>query len=89
MPLTSRDRRFVQAVDRLKLYLLLVALGMFVYLLCLPSSEIHPTTSMFGVVLCGMFWLTQRLLSLITRLDVELTRAINALKRSLPPEQPH
>jgi hypothetical protein len=73
----------LQTVDRLKLYLLVLALVVFVYVLCLPSSEIHPTTSILGIALCGMFWLTQRLLSLITLLDLELTRAVNALKRSL------
>jgi len=87
MPLTSRNRKFLQTVDRLNLYLLLIALGVFVYLLCLPSSEIHLTTSLFGIVLCGVFWLTQRLLSMITLLDIELTRTINALRQCLSPEQ--
>lgn len=87
MPLTPRDRRFLQTADRLKLYLLLIAVGIFVYVLCLPSPDIHPATTIFGIVLCGMFWLTQRLLSFITLLDVELTRTLHALKQCLSPEQ--
>jgi hypothetical protein len=41
-------------------------------------------TSVIGVALCGVFWLTQRLLSFITLLDMELTRVINVVKRTLP-----
>ena len=76
MPLNSRDRRFLQTVDRLKLYLLLM-----------PSSEIQMATSVLGVALCGVFWLTQRLLSFITLLDLELTRVVNAVKRTLTDAQ--
>ena len=87
MPLTSRDRRFLQTVDRLKLYLLIMAVAIFFYVLCLPSSDIHLTTSIFGIALCGMFWVTQRLLSIISLLDFELTRTLNILKQSLSAEQ--
>ena len=44
-------------------------------------------TSIIGVALCGVFWLTQRLLSFITQLDLELTRVVNTLKHTLPPDQ--
>ena len=87
MPLNSRDRRFLQTVDRLKLYLLLMAVGVFVYLLLMPTSEIQMATSVLGVALCGVFWLTQRLLSFITLLDLELTRVVNAVKRTLTDAQ--
>jgi len=87
MPLTSRDRRFLQTVDRMKIYLLLMAVAVFLYLLYIPSSEIQMATSVLGLALCGVFWLTQRLLSCITLLDLELTRIVNALKRSLPEDQ--
>ncbi|PIQ83746.1 MAG: hypothetical protein COV75_05830 [Candidatus Omnitrophica bacterium CG11_big_fil_rev_8_21_14_0_20_63_9] len=87
MPLTSRDRRFLQTVDRMKIYLLLMAVAGFLYLLYIPSSEIQMATSVLGLALCGVFWLTQRLLSCITLLDLELTRIVNALKRSLPEDQ--
>ena len=87
MPLTSRDRRFLQTIDRLKVYLLLLGAAVFLYLLLTPSSEIQTATSMLGIALCGVFWLTQRLLSFITLLDLELTRIINTLKHTLPEEQ--
>lgn len=87
MPLNSRDRRFLQTVDRLKLYLLLMAVGVFLYLLLMPSSEIQMATSVLGVALCGVFWLTQQLLSFITSLDLELTRVVNAVKRTLTDAQ--
>ena len=87
MPLNSRDRRFLQTVDRLKLYLLLMAVGVFLYLLLMPSSEIQMATSVLGVALCGVFWLTQQLLSFITTLDLELTRVVNAVKRTLTDAQ--
>ena len=87
MPLSPSDKRFLQTIDRIKVYLLLMALGVLVYLLLAPSGEIQMATSVIGLALCGVFWLTQRLLSFITLLDLELTRIVNALKRSLPPEQ--
>ena len=87
MPLTSRDRRFLQNIDRLKVYLLLLGVAVFLYLLLTPSTEIQMATSILGVALCGVFWLTQRLLSFITLLDLELTRIVNTLKHTLPEEQ--
>jgi hypothetical protein len=87
MPLKSGDRQFLQTVDRLKVYLLLMGVGVFVYLLVVPSDEIQMVTSIIGIALCGVFWLTQRLLTFITILDVELTRVVNAVKRSLTEDQ--
>lgn len=84
MPLSHRDRHFLQTVERLKIYLLLIAGAVFLYLLFVPSNEIQMTTSVVGFALCGIFWLTQRLLSLVSLLDLELTRLLNAVKRVLP-----
>ena len=87
MPLTRRDRRFIQTIERFKVYVLLMALAVFLYLLFVPGDEIRMTTSVIGIALCGVFWLTQQILTFITQLDLELTRIINALKRTLPEEQ--
>ena len=87
MPLTSKDRTFLERVDHLKVYLLVLAIAIFVYLLSVPVSERQAATSIVGIALCGVFWVTQRLLSFITVLDLELTRIVNVLKRTLPPEQ--
>ena len=87
MPLTNRDRSFLQAIERMKILLLVLAGAVFFYLLFMPSSEIQGTTSVIGLALCGVFWLTQRLLSFVTQLDHELTRVINVLRRTLPEEQ--
>ena len=87
MPLAQKDKQFLKVVDRLKIYLLFMASGVFLYLLLAPSSEIQMTTSVIGLALCGVFWLTQRLLSFITQLDLELTRVVNVLQRTLPEEQ--
>ena len=86
MPLTSTDRHFLKAVDRFKIYLLLLGVAVLVFLLCTPSREIQMGIAVMGAVLCGMFWLTQRLLTVITILDIELTKAIEAVKRALPEE---
>ena len=87
MPLTEQDRRFLHTVDRLKIFVLLVAFAVFLYLFLTPSSEIQIATSIMGIALCGIFWLTQRLLIFITLLDLELTRVVNVLKRTLPEDQ--
>ena len=84
MPLEPGDRRFIEAVERLKVYLLLMAIAVFIFLLVVPQTEIQMATSVIGIALCGVFWLTQRLLSFITQLDLELTRVVNVLKRTLP-----
>ena len=87
MPLNSRDRKFLQTVDRLKMLLLFMAISVLLFLLLAPSSEIHVATSVLGIALCGLFWLTQRLLTFVTLLDRELTRVVNAVKHSLPEAQ--
>ena len=61
--------------------------AVFVFLLVVPRTEIQMATSIIGIALCGVFWLTQRLLSFITLLDMELTRVVNVLKRTLPEDQ--
>ena len=87
MPLSSKDRQFLQTVERLKMLLIVLALAIFIFLLLSPSSELQFATSVIGVTLCGVFWLTQRLLSCITVLDVELTRLISTVLKNLPKEQ--
>ena len=87
MPLTTRDRKLLQTIDRMKVLLLLLAGAVFVYLLFVPSGEIQAATSVMGLALCGVFWMTQRLLSVITQLDHELTRIVTVLHRALPEDQ--
>ena len=87
MSLNRGDRAFLQRVDRFKLYVLVIAVGVFFYLLVVPSNEIQMVTAILGMALCGIFWLTQRLLSFITELDSELTRVVNAVKSTLTEEQ--
>jgi hypothetical protein len=87
MPLNEVDRKFLQTIDRFKVYLLLVAIGVLLALLLAPQQEVQLVTSIIGVALCGVFWLTQRLLSYITVLDVELARVVSALKHTLTDEQ--
>ena len=86
MPLNPQDRRFLETVDRMKFYILLMAIAVFLYLLFSPS-EVQMATSILGIALCGVFWLTQRLLTFITLLDLELTRVVNVVKRTLPEAQ--
>ncbi len=54
------------------------------FLLCTPASELHLATAILGIVLCVMLWLTQQLLGLVTLLDLELTKALDVLTRTLP-----
>ena len=68
----------------MKVYLLVLAGAVLAYLLFVPAKEIHMATSILGLALCGVFWLTQRLLTFITELDLELTRLAKAVKQSLP-----
>jgi hypothetical protein len=84
MPLSPEDRRFVKVVYRLKIYVVILAIAVLIYLLFVPSDDIQMVTSVVGVALCGVFWLTQRLLTLITVLDFELTRVSDTLRRCLP-----
>ena len=87
MPLNKEERQFLSAIDRLKIYLLMLAVTVLLYLLFAPSSELHTTTSIIGISLCGTFWLTHRLLNFISRLDLELTRLTSALKHALTEDQ--
>ena len=87
MPLTTRDRRFLEGIERMKILLLLLAGSVFLYLLFVPPGEIQLTTSIIGMALCGVFWLTQRLLTFIAQLDHELNRIVNVLRRTLPADQ--
>ena len=70
MPLTPSDRHFVRVVDHLKLYLLLLATSVLIFLMCTPASQIHLATAIVGFALCWLVWLTQRLLNLLTMLDL-------------------
>jgi hypothetical protein len=87
MPLTRQDRQFLSTVRRLKAYVLLMASAVFLYLLFVPTNEIQMATSILGLALCGVFWLTQRLLSFISVLDLELTQIMKTLSRILPEEE--
>ena len=78
MLLSSQDREFLRRVQGLNGYLLLMAAAVGVYLLLAPKVE----TIMLAIVLCGVFWLTQRLLLFITTLDRELKRLTEALVSS-------
>ena len=78
MPLTDRDRRLFKRVKRLNGYLLLIAAGVFVYLLTAHRIE----TGVLAVTLCGVLWLSQRLLSFVTALDREQQRLLKALVSS-------
>ncbi len=82
MPLTSSDRRFLKTVERLKLCVFFMALAVFLYLLAMPAGELQMATAIVGIALCAMFWLTQRLLSLVVHLDFELTRLSKSVERS-------
>jgi len=87
MPLNSIDRQFLQTVDRFKVYLLLIATCVLIFLLLTPAEEMRLATAVIGVALCGIFWLTQRLLSYITVLDIELNRIAKIVKEQLPEEK--
>jgi hypothetical protein len=86
MPLTTGDRKFLNLIDRLKIYLLGLAIAIFLFLLLTPSDEIRTSTSIIGLALCGTFWLTQRLLTYITFMDIELNKVIATLKKVVPEE---
>ncbi len=87
MPLNSVDRVFLQTVDRFKVYLLLIATCVLIFLLLTPAEEMRLVTAVIGVALCGIFWLTQRLLSYITVLDTELNRIAKIVRDNLPDDQ--
>ena len=87
MPLTAEDRKLLSIVGRLKAYVLLMAVAVLVYVLFTPQEDLHLGMTILAMALCGIFWLTQRLLSFISRLDFELTRLVDGLKRALPERQ--
>lgn len=87
MPLTEHERRLLVRIDRLKVYLLVMAGAVFLFIFLLPSGELHLATSILGIALCGVFWITQRLLGFISLLDLELTRLSRAVDRSLTEQQ--
>ncbi len=87
MPLNPGDRKLLETIDRMKVYLLVIAGAVLIHLLLVPSDQIQMVTSVLGIALCGIFWLTQRLLSFVTQLDHELTRLVNAVKGSLTEEE--
>lgn len=87
MPLTTTDRQFLTRIDHLKVYLLVMAGVVFLFILLIPSGELHAATSVLGLALCGIFWLTHRLLGFISLLDLELTRLSRAVERSMTEEQ--
>ena len=87
--LSAKDRQFLQVVGRLKSYLLVMAFVVFLYVNFLPTEELQTATTLISVVLCGMFWLTQQLLGLISQLDFEVTRLTTALQRSMTDSERH
>ena len=87
MPLSRSDRDFLRVAERMKLYILVITVGIFFCLLVAPSNEIQMVTAMIGIAFCGTVWLTQKLLSFITLLDSELVRVVNAVKSLLTEEE--
>ena len=87
MPLSRNDRSFLRVVERLKLYILVITVGVFFCLLVVPSNEVQMVTAVIGIAFCGISWLTQKLLSFISLLDSELTRVVNAVKSMLSEEE--
>ena len=87
MPLSTGDRVFLRVVERFQIYVFLLAIAVFLFLLFTPAAEIQLATAVVGVALCMVFWLTQRLLTMVTLLDIELGKVISVLKRTLPEEQ--
>jgi len=61
-----------------------IAGAVLIYLLYTPTSQIHLATTIVAIALCWLLWITQRLLTLLTILDLELTKVTEALKRTLP-----
>lgn len=87
MPLSERDRQFLQRIDRLRVYLLVMAGAVLLVFLLMPKEELQLATSVIGIALCGVFWLTQRLLTYISALDLELLRIMDTIQRLLPEEE--
>ena len=89
MPLTAADRQFVKTADRIRMCVLGLTGAVLIFLLCTPASQIHVATTILGIALCWLIWVTQRLLSLITVLDLEVNKAIETLKKTIPAEALH
>ena len=87
MPLEERDRQFLQRIDRLRLYVLIMAGAILLVFLLMPKEELQLATSIIGIALCGIFWLTQRLMGYISALDLELLRIMDTVQRLLPEEE--
>lgn len=86
MPLSEKDRKFLGRVGLFKIYVILMAAAVLLFLIVVPYEH---RTAMWAVevALCGVFWVTQRLLSYISLLDFEITRLMNVLKHTLTLEQ--
>ena len=87
MPLTRQDRQFLEAISRHKIYVLVMAAAVLCYLRLARAEDFSLSTLVLGLALCGVFWLTQRLLSFISVLDYEVTRLSKAVSKSLPEEE--
>lgn len=81
MPLTSSERRFLSRCDRFKYLLVLLALTLLFYIVVTPVSDFSMPTFIIATAFCVTFWVTQRLITLITVLDVELAKTVRALQR--------
>lgn len=81
MPLTSNERQFLTRCDRFKYLLVVLALALLLYVAVTPVSDFSMPTFILAVAFCVTFWVTQRLLTLIMVLDVELTKTVRALQR--------
>ena len=87
MPLTPHDRKFLNTIEHLKVLLLCMGVAVLMYVLCTPVSQMYAVTTVVGITLCALFWVTQRLLTLVTILDVELLKMIEAVKKALPEDR--
>jgi hypothetical protein len=87
MPLNKKDRVFISVVSRLKILVLVIAALTLVFILVTPPSEIQAATTVLGIALCGLFYMTQRLLSFITDMDFEISRLTDVIKSTLTEEQ--
>ena len=84
MPLTPADRRFLRVVDRLKVYVLALAVAVFLLVLLTPQTKLTLPTATVICATTGLLWALERLLSLVTVLDLELKKVTDALKRAVP-----
>ena len=87
MSLSTGDRIFLRVVERFQIYIFLLAIAVFLFLLFTPAAEMQLATAVVGIALCAVFWLTQRLLTMVTLLDIELSKVVSVLKRTLPEDQ--